>query len=107
MSSITPPAATGLRARSVVTTHKPSPYLKQRAKHFRHKLDVRFDDDEAVIPFAFGHAELRAGEGELRLDAFAQTPSDLARVEQVIGSHLERFGRRDGLVVNWTEAQLR
>ena len=99
--------ATGLRARSVVSTQKPSPYLKQLAKHFRHKLEVRFDDDEAVIPFSFGHAQLRAGEGELQLDAFAQTPSDLARVERVVGSHLERFGRRDELVVSWTEAQRR
>ena len=95
-------AATGLSARSVVSTQKPSPYLKQLAKHFRHKLDVRFDDHEAVIPFAFGHAQLRAGEGELHLEAFAQTPADLARVEQVVGSHLERFGRRDELVVSWS-----
>ena len=97
-------AATGLRSVASVPTGKPSPYLKQLAKHFRHKLDVRFDDHEAVIPFAFGHAELRAGEGELHLSAFAQTPAGLSRVEQVIGSHLERFGRRDELVVRWTQA---
>jgi catechol 2,3-dioxygenase len=94
-------AATGLRSAASVPTGKPSPYLKQLAKHFRHKLDVRFEDHEAVIPFAFGHAELRAGEGELHLTAFAQTPAGLSRVEQVIGSHLERFGRRDELVVRW------
>jgi catechol 2,3-dioxygenase len=28
-------------------------------------------------------------------------PADLARVRHVIGSHLERFGRRDGLTVDW------
>ena len=95
-------AATGLRSAAAVSTAKPSPYLKQLAKHFRHKLDVRFDDHDAVIPFAFGHAELHAGEGELHLNAFAQTPAGLARVEQVIGSHLERFGRRDELVVSWS-----
>ena len=94
-------ATTGLRARAVVSTEKPSPYLKQLAKHFRHKLDVRFDDHEAVIPFAFGHAQLHAADGELHLEAFAQTPSDLARVEQVVGSHLERFGRGDGIAVSW------
>jgi hypothetical protein len=37
----------------------------------------------------------------LHLTAFAQTPAGLSRVEQVIGSHLERFGRRDELVVRW------
>jgi uncharacterized protein len=69
-----------------------------------HKRDVRFDDHEALIPFAFGLAQLRASDGELRLEAFAPTPGELARVEEVVGSHLERFGRRDGLVVGWTGA---
>jgi catechol 2,3-dioxygenase len=93
--------ATGRKSRAVVRTAKPSPYLLQLAKHFRHKLDVSFDEREAVIPFAFGHAELAAGEDTLTIVAYAQTPAELARVEQVIGSHLERFGRRDELTVAW------
>ena len=92
-------AATGLRSRAIVATAKPSPYLLQLAKHFRHKLAVRFDERAAVIPFAAGHAELAAGDDALTITAYAQTPADLARVEQVIGSHLERFGRRDELTV--------
>ena len=97
-------AATGLRSQAVVATEKPSPYLLQVAKHFRHKLDVRFDDREAVIPLPVGHAELRAGDDALTITAFAQTPADLERVEKVIGSHLERFGRRDELVVRFERA---
>ena len=94
-------AATGLRSHAAVSTAKPSPYLLRTAKHFRHKLDVRFDEQQAVIPFAFGHAELRAADGKLHLEAFAQTPVDLRRVEQVVGSQLERFGRRDELWIEW------
>ena len=71
------------------------------AKHFHHKLDVRFDEREAVVPFAFGHAALEAGEDVLTITAHAQRPDDLRRVEQVVGSHLERFGKRDELVVAW------
>jgi catechol 2,3-dioxygenase len=97
-------AATGLRARAVVQTSKPSPYLLQLSKHFRHKLPVRFDERQAVIPLAVGHAALEAGDGSLTITAFAQTPAELARVERVIGSHLERFGRRDELAVNWEPA---
>jgi len=94
-------AATGRNSRAVVQTARPSPDLLQLAKHFRHKLDVSFDERAAVIPFAFGHAALAAGEDTLIIDAYAQTPADLARVEQVIGSHLDRFGRRDELTVAW------
>jgi len=42
-----------------------------------------------------------AGEDTLTITAYAQTPADLTRVEHVIGSHLERFGRRDELTVNF------
>ncbi len=92
-------AATGLASRAIVATTKPSPYLKQLSKHFAHKLAVRFDERTSVIPFAAGHAELVAGADTLTITAHAQTPSDLSQVERVIGSHLERFGRRDGLAV--------
>jgi hypothetical protein len=95
-------SATGLSSRAVVETEKPSPYLLQLAKHFRHKLDVRFDERSAVIPFPFGHAELAAADA-LTITAHAQTPADLRRVEQVIGSHLERFGSRDALSVAFGE----
>ena len=94
-------AATGLRSRAVVATDKPSPYLLQLAKHFRHKLDVAFDERRAVIPLPSGHAELAAGEDALTIAAYAHTPVDLAGVERVIGDHLERFGRRDELEVRW------
>jgi hypothetical protein len=68
---------------------------------------VTFDEQRAVIPFACGHAELAAGEEALTITAHAQTPADLGRVEQVIGSHLERFGRRDGLEVAWQHPEAR
>jgi hypothetical protein len=99
-------SAVELRSRAVVATTKPTPYLKQLAKHFGHKLDVTYDDERGVLPFAFGRAELRADSDaqELVIDAIASTPEELERVEDVTGSHLERFGRRDELVVAWRPA---
>jgi uncharacterized protein len=97
-------SADWLTSRAVVPTAKPSPYLLQLAKHFRHKLDVRFDAQEALIVFEGGHAGLRVEPGALSLAAVAPTPDGMRRVEEVIGSHLERFGRRDGLRVTWQRA---
>ncbi len=86
-----------------VSTEKPTPYLKQLCKHFGHKLDVTFDDHEGVITLGAGRCDLHAGEpGMLVLEAHAETDDDLATVQHVIGSHLERFGRRDDLVVTWS-----
>jgi catechol 2,3-dioxygenase len=94
--------ATGLRSHAEVVTDRPSPYLLQLAKHFRHKLDVTFDERAGTIPFAFGRCELRAGEGVLVLEAVAATPEELERVENVIAGHLVRFGRRHELSVAWS-----
>jgi hypothetical protein len=95
-----------LRSRAVVATAKPTPYLKQLAKHFGHKLDVSYDDERGVLPFAFGRAEMHADAQAqaLVIDAIAASPEELERVEHVTGSHLERFGRRDQLVVTWSPA---
>jgi catechol 2,3-dioxygenase len=90
--------------RAVVATAKPSPYLLQVAKHFRHTLPVTFSSDEATIPFKFGAARLQVADGALVIDAYAATPEARGRVEHVIGGHLERFGRRDGLAVRWSAA---
>jgi catechol 2,3-dioxygenase len=93
-----------LRARADVVTDRPSPYLLQLCKHFRHKLNVTFDERAGTIPFAFGRCELRAGDGVLALEAVAATPDELERVETVIASHLVRFGRRHELSVSWSPA---
>ena len=87
-----------------VETDRPSPYLKQLCKHFGHKIEVTFDDEHGriVLPGG-GTCTLQADHArKLELVAAAETQAELARVEQVIGSHLERFGRRDGLVVTWS-----
>jgi len=96
------------RSRAVAATEKPQAYMRQVAKHFRHKLDVRFDDREAIVPFTFGYAVVRvAGDGELAIDAFSGTEAGLRRVEEVVGSHLERFGTQDELTVRFDGAPAR
>jgi uncharacterized protein len=53
--------------------------------------------------FAMGRCELDATHaGVLRMRAQAADAESLARTEQVVGSHLERFGRRDELSVSWS-----
>jgi hypothetical protein len=85
-----------------VATEKPTPYLKQLCKHFGHKVEVAFDDAHGTIVFAMGRCELDATQaGVLKLRAQAEDSESLARTEQVVGSHLERFGRRDELSVSW------
>lgn len=91
-----------LSSQADVATEKPVPYMRQLCKHFGHKVDATFDDDSGYIQFEFGRCELRAGEGTLHLTVTAEDDAGRERLRHVIGSHLERFGRRDELSVSWS-----
>ena len=89
-------------SRAVVEMDRPSPYLKQLCKHFRHRHQVTWTDTEGMLDFPFGSCRLTADSHTLTLVATARDSAQLARTEDVVGSHLERFGRRDCLAVSWT-----
>jgi uncharacterized protein len=84
-----------------VATVKPVPYMRQLCKHFGHRNDASFGEDSGYIHFDYGRCELRARDGLLELVVTAGDAKSHERMERVIGSHLERFGARDGLNVAW------
>jgi hypothetical protein len=92
-----------IRSEASVATEKPVPYMKQLCKHFGHKVEATFDDERGTIHMTTGLCELDATRaGALALKLSAGDAESLTRLEQVIGSHLERFGRRDELSVSWS-----
>jgi hypothetical protein len=93
--------AAEIRSTADVNTDKPVPYMRQLCKHFGHKVDASFGEDSGYIQFEYGRCELHAAGGTLRLEVSASDTESHERMELVIGSHLERFGRRDGLSVAW------
>ncbi|MGH2914414.1 MAG: DUF2218 domain-containing protein [Solirubrobacteraceae bacterium] len=90
-----------LTSHAEVATGRPVPYMRQLCKHFGHKLAAEFGPDSGYIEFDAGRCDLLAAEGELRLVVSAEEAEDLKRLREVVGSHLERFGRRDELSVTW------
>ncbi len=90
-----------LTSQADVATEKPVPYMRQLCKHFGHKVDASFDDGSGYIQFEFGRCDLRAGDRTLHLTVAAASDADRERMRNVIGSHLERFGKRDELSVSW------
>ena len=89
------------RSRAEVATDKPVAYMRQLCKHFGHKVDASFGEDSGYIQFDFGRCELHTADGKLKLEVSASDEESHERMERVVGSHLERFGRRDGLSVAW------
>ncbi len=90
-----------IKSRADVATDKPVAYMRQLCKHFGHKVDASFGDDSGYIQFEFGRCELHTSDRTLSLEVSATDAESHERMERVIGSHLERFGRRDELSVTW------
>jgi len=96
---------TACETRAAVETPRPVAYMRQLCKHFGHKTHADYGETTGFIELAAGRCELDATAPDvLVLTAIASDDDRLATVERVIGSHLERFGRRDQLSVSWTRA---
>lgn len=83
-----------------VVTTTPERYAKQLASHLGRKAEVRSEPEGERIVLGGGSCLLVCGD-DLELRAEAPDAEALARVQDVVGSHLVRFGQRDELVVSW------
>tara|TARA_R110000868_G_scaffold691_24_gene5027 strand:- start:1600 stop:1884 length:285 start_codon:yes stop_codon:yes gene_type:complete len=88
---------------ATLTTERASTYLQQLCKHFAHKVEVEFTPTEGTITLPFGACTLYATETALTLTVTGE-PEHLARMEQVIGDHLTRFGFRESFTLDWQAA---
>ena len=91
-----------LTSTAIVATTRPERYLKQLASHLGQRIPVVQEGARTVWTFPFGGCVGTATPQTIEFRAEATTPDDLARIEDVIGRHLERFGARDTLIVRWS-----
>lgn len=113
MNSVTVSAAAPLHLESVarVSTERPARYAKQLVAHMGRKLEADWDAEAEQGYLNF------IREGELAASCalsceddtlvmqihLPNSPAadDCARIEQVVGIHLARFGCKDSLAVQW------
>ncbi|MFF0518148.1 DUF2218 domain-containing protein [Actinomadura nitritigenes] len=70
-----------------------------------HLQRVEWSDTEGVIRFAEGRCAMHATNTRLLLDAEADSPERLQRIQAAITARLERIGRRDRLTVVWSPVE--
>ena len=75
--------------------------IKQLASHLGRRAQVREIDGGTEITFDEGACLLRPGHHVLDLRASATDEDGLSIVKDVVGRHLERFGQRHELHVDW------
>jgi hypothetical protein len=92
-----------LTARADVPTETPDRYAKQLVSHLGRRLEFATEGGTSTARIGEGTGRVVVGDGVLTLLAEAPDADGLTRVQDVLGSHLERFGQRNELVVTWVE----
>lgn len=83
-------------SRAIVPTANASRYLQQLCKHWGHKFEVTFDATVGRVALPFGPVELTAADDALDVVCRIEGDGDLARMQQVVAEHLNRFAHREG-----------
>ena len=89
------------RTTANVRTDHAVAYMRRLCRHFSHKIDVTFDDENGRIEFPFGVCDIRTSPTHMHFLVDVPDADDLDRAEHVIGSHLERMANKDDPVIEW------
>lgn len=86
-----------------VPTASASRYLQQLAKHWSHKFDVSFSEEEGHVAFS-DVAALALRADSQTLDLELTTPdADAERMRKVVEEHIDRFAFREApLTYDWS-----
>jgi hypothetical protein len=96
-----------MKAEARVLTPNGARYAKQLCGHAAWKTPrSEWSPPDGVIEFPdkLGTCRMTAEPDRLALVAEALNEANLARIQQVVGSNIERFGSREGLSVRWIRA---
>ena len=90
-----------MKSVAVVATNRAERYGKQLVGHMSRKIQGEWAGQSGHLDFdGRGRVNLSTGDDALTLELDTDN-SEAARLEEVVGSHLARFGSKDGLVVSW------
>ncbi len=91
-----------MKATAIVRSEEPGALALRMRKHFAHKVPVETVGSRDRVTIAAGEFELEARDGELVIRVAAPDEARLARVQEVVGSHLGRFARGADVELEWT-----
>ena len=79
-------------------------WVKQLASHLGRKAEVEQRADDVLLRLAGGSCALSSDDAAVHFRAEAPDEDTLARVEEVVGGHFERFAAAHGVTVTWTRS---
>ena len=86
-------------SQAIVETSSGQRLINRLCKHWAHKLEV--DAASGRVVFPGGECLMTASETQLKVDLEAQDAEQLARLQGVVASHLERMASKETLRIHW------
>ena len=93
-----------MQSQAIAATELGARYLGQLCKHFAHKVPALFEASDGEISFPAGICRLHAEGDALTMTVEAADPEAIARLQDVVASHLLRFAFREELAIDWQPA---
>jgi hypothetical protein len=90
-----------IEATGHVRTEKATRYVTQLCKHFQHKVQVDWDEAQALVHFPMGQCWLAPDPDGFHVRCRAESAKALATVKYILDDHVSRFGWREKLAVAW------
>lgn len=87
-----------------VATDKAERFMTQLCKHFSHKIPAAAENGSGRIRFEAGTCLLDSGPEFLTLRVESDSEDGRSTVEEVVGSHLERFMWKEPAEITWNRA---
>lgn len=89
------------KATAIVPTTHASRYLQQLCKHWAHKFAVEFSPEHGTIDLGENRLVILDADAEKLTTTVETSEENLARLEEVVASHVVRFAFREELVFDW------
>src|SRR5262245_25161870 len=90
-------------ATAIIPTANAAAYIRRLCRHFAHKIPATFDDTQGHAPFAMGTCTMQAAPDTLTLRVEAEDQAAVARVQDIVMTHLMQFAHQEQLSVAWVE----
>ncbi len=91
-----------MKYNAIVATPNSSRYLQQLSKHWGHKCPVEFTPTHSTIDLPLGRVVMAASESDLTIHLEPKSGEDVARLKDIVASHIDRFAHKEGpLTYDW------
>lgn len=88
-------------AKSIIATENAPKIMRWTLGHFKPKVPAQYDATHGSVEFPFGTCQMQATTSELIVTVQAKDAKSLTSVKDIVGRHLEKFGIKEHIKVEW------